>query len=203
MGVGPWWESNCLLGLPPAIPAEEGTSLPDGWQFKSRFSPGTLRHGLHGDAVVHYLAFSDPLSSSLTFSIPSLLLWGGTPCYSPGKDEVNVFTWPLLVEGDCIFFCDVGFLWKQLSSTSFLLASMPLSCPLVKDCRVFWRLFVNVTVGISRLLPILALSHNVWNKTKQNKKQTSRDTLMLWLRSLAGLPFSLHHSESSYSFFYT
>lgn len=134
-------------------------------------------HG-HRDAVVHYLAFSDPSSSFSDTPIPSLLLWGGTPLLQPGKDEVNVFTWPA-GWGWLHFFSVMLASYKLLSSTSFLLASMPPFLSFAKDCRVFLEAFVeSVPVGISRLLPILALSPQMY-EAKQNKnktKQTSRDT---------------------------
>ena len=56
---------------------------------------------------------------------------------------------------------------KQLSSTSFLLASMPLSCPLVKDCRVFWRLLWSLC---QLVFPgCYLLWHSVHKCMKQNK----------------------------------
>lgn len=96
----------------------------------------------------------------------------------PGKDEVNVFTWPLLVEGDCIFFL---WCWLLIESSYHLQVFCWLVCPFpvlwLKTAGFFggfcgvcasWYFQVATYSGTQ--------STNVWSKTKQNKKQTSRDT---------------------------
>ena len=65
MGMGYDRSPNCLLGLLSYHPSRRGTSLLVGGNA-SPGSPLALWACLHGDAVVHYLALSDPLSSSLT-----------------------------------------------------------------------------------------------------------------------------------------
>lgn len=123
-----------------------------------------------------------PLWPSFLFSdtspIPSLLLWGGTPCYSLASMKCNVFTWPLLVGGDCIFFL---WCWLLIESSYHLQVFCWLVCPFpvlwLKTAGFFggfcgvcasWYFQVATYSGTQ--------STNVWSKTKQNKKQTSRDT---------------------------
>lgn len=163
----------------PLIPSQQkGHFTTVRWQWKSRFPTGTL-----GVA---------PWGMQWSITWPSLtlfpLLWHFSDTFSltlrrdtllhPGKDEVYCVYWPLLVGGDCIFFLWCWLLIKQLSSTSFLLASMLLSCPLVKDCRGFWRLLWSLCQLVFPGCHLFQHSvHNVWSKTKRKeKKQTSRDT---------------------------
>lgn len=159
MGMGNDKGPDSLLGLLWYHPSRQGHFITVRWEWKSRFSIGTV--GAAG-------GWSGPLFGLLWhYSGEGHLVtaWQGW--------KFKVFTWTLLVGGDHIFF----FLWCLAGYRAVIIYKFSgwLVCPFpvlwLENSGFFWRLFFwSVPVGISRLSPTPAPSPQCMKQKNKNKK---------------------------------